>query len=53
MYLRSLSSVIRTRSEMVSPVCKDWPVVPSYLQETNSLLKILFHRWRVRQMNEI
>ncbi|OXA56489.1 Unconventional myosin-Ia, partial [Folsomia candida] len=46
LYLRQLTTEV---TRLTSPVSKSWPHVPSYLQETNSLLKILFHRWRCRQ----
>ncbi|XP_022240517.1 unconventional myosin-Ib-like isoform X3 [Limulus polyphemus] len=29
-----------------SPLCKDWPSTPICLEETNQLLKKLYHKWR-------
>lgn len=34
---------------MLSPISKDWPYPPSYLEEASYHLKRVFHRWRVRR----
>lgn len=36
---------------MLSPISKDWPYPPSYLEEASYHLKRVFHRWRVSRIH--
>ncbi|CAL8068334.1 unnamed protein product [Orchesella dallaii] len=48
---------VPSTNSMLSPICRDWPYSPSYLEEASFQLRRVFHRWRCRlyrsRFNEI
>ena len=40
---------MRLQPNSLSPICYEWPQASKCLSETSSLLKTIFHRWRVKQ----